>query len=461
VILTQNELYNMIIPQLLVEKYNKAIPRYTSYPTVPHWQENPPTQSVWLHRLNQNIEEESEISLYIHLPYCENLCTYCGCNKRITKNHGVESPYIDTVLKEWQIYLENFKTTPILKELHLGGGTPTFFAPDQLERLVKTICSSIPIALEHSFSFEAHPNSTSHDHLKTLYDLGFRRISIGVQDVSPDILKAINRIQTKEQIAEVTTSARNIGYTSINYDLIYGLPFQHDKHVYDTMDFVADHMPDRIAFYSYAHVPWKSQSQRAFTDRDVPFGLAKHKLRSIGEILLTSMGYHTVGMDHFAVSTDSLYRAHAQGKMHRNFMGYTDQYTRSMIGLGSSSISDCRDTFVQNEKTVEAYTDAIAHGKLPIYNGHELSPEEIITRGYMLDLICRDQVKWEPEESLHKLIAMNKNELQDMQIDGLLELNERQLRVTKMGQKFIRNICAALDPKLSKRSEQPQFSQAI
>ena len=258
-----------IMNQTLFEKYNIPVPRYTSYPAVPDWQNQAPTQKEWIYTLNQNLFIDNEISIYIHLPFCENLCTYCACNKRITKNHKVESPYVDMILAEWQLYLDQLEKRPVIRELHLGGGTPTFFHPDELDRLLTGIITSTELSSSHSLSFEAHPNSTIAGHLEVLYSHGFRRISIGIQDVNPNILKAINRHQTTEQIESMTMDARRIGYTSINYDIIYGLPFQTIDHIEETLQFVLKMKPDRLAFYGYAHVPWKSKGQRAFTDNDI------------------------------------------------------------------------------------------------------------------------------------------------------------------------------------------------
>ncbi len=439
----------------LIEKYNTAVPRYTSYPAVPHWQREAPSQEAWLRTLNANISEHNEISVYIHLPFCENLCTYCGCNKRITKNHAVEMPYIDAVIQEWDIYLDSFETTPVIKELHLGGGTPTFFDPLELRRLISYITSSVEVAADHSFSFEAHPNSTTAEHLMELYDLGFKRLSIGVQDVSPKILKAINRHQTVEQVRVTTELAREIGYDSINYDIIYGLPFQTEEHIHQTMDLIDEMRPDRIAFYSYAHVPWKSKGQRAYDEKDLPMGTAKQHLKDVGEARLIDMGYLTIGMDHYALPTDQLYISYQAGQMHRNFMGYTDQYTRCMIGLGASSISDCWDMYIQNEKHVEDYQRIVSTGQLPIIKGHGLTKCESETRGYILQLICQGEVTIAAIESVSpdRYLGLIK--------DGLVSMKNDQIKVTETGQKFIRNICAAIDPKYIAQAEQQVFSKAI
>lgn len=446
----------------LIEKYNTAVPRYTSYPTVPHWQETPPGQKEWLNNLNQNYDEYPELSLYIHLPFCESLCTYCGCNKRITKNHKVESPYIEALLKEWRIYVENLEQRPTIKEIHLGGGTPTFFDPENLKKLISTILEDSDLAEGYEFSFEAHPNSTSSLHLKTLYQLGFRRISIGVQDVSTNILEAINRKQTVNEVKGVTSWARAIGYTSINYDIIYGLPFQKPSNILETAKFIAEQKPDRIAFYSYAHVPWKSASQRAFTIKDVPSGVEKNELYDIGRYLLEMEEYKAIGMDHFCLEDEALHQSYLSGKMHRNFMGYTHNYTKCSIALGASSISDSWSMYVQNEKQIEAYQDKVNQGLLPIIKGHKLNDSEQMMRKHILNLMCKDYTSWKNDSRDGIAIKPFLNNLDELVKDGLVNYDSNRIKVTQIGKFFIRNICSAIDPIFQGfSSENPIFSKAI
>ena len=252
----------------LLEKYNVPVPRYTSYPTVPSWQDNIDVPR-WKETFRMDYNAGNGICLYIHLPFCESLCTYCGCNKKITTNHGVEDEYIDAVLKEWQLYTELMAEKPVIRELHLGGGTPTFFSPANLEKLLSGILTGSIIPEDREFSFEGHPNNTTAEHLQTLYDLGFRRVSFGIQDLDPEVQRVINRIQPFEQVKYVTEKAREIGYKSVNYDLIYGLPFQTEKTIINTILQTISLKPDRIAFYSYAHVPWTSRGQRLFDENDL------------------------------------------------------------------------------------------------------------------------------------------------------------------------------------------------
>ena len=448
-------------PQL-IEKYNIAVPRYTSYPTVPHWQSETPAEEDWISNVRQSYEEYPELSLYIHLPFCEALCTYCGCNKRITKNHSVESPYLEAVLKEWKMYVTHLEQRPTIKEIHLGGGTPTFFDAENLKKLISTILNDADLADGYEFSFEAHPNSTTSRHLKTLYELGFRRISIGVQDVSPNILKAINRRQTASEVRGVTTWARAIGYDSVNYDIIYGLPFQKPSNIMETAKFISELKPDRIAFYSYAHVPWKSKGQRAFTIKDVPSGIEKNELYDIGRYLLEMEDYQSVGMDHFCLKNEALYLSYKDGKMHRNFMGYTPNYTKCSIALGASSIGDSWGMYVQNEKHVESYQEMVHSGRLPIIKGHQLTTSELLMRQHILNLMCKDETSWKPESMEAIAITPFLSNLDGLVKDGLVRYDDNNIKVTDDGRFFIRNICASIDPIFQNRiSGDNVFSKAI
>lgn len=446
----------------LLEKYNVAAPRYTSYPTVPYWQEEAPTQKQWTERVQVAFNQSKEISLYIHLPYCEQLCTYCGCNKRITKNHKVETPYIDTVLQEWKMYKEVLTEKPILRELHLGGGTPTFFSPAELKRLISTILADVQLAPEYEFGFEAHPGTTERKHLEVLSELGFGRLSIGIQDFAPEILMIINRHQTYEQVVEVTRWARELGYHSINYDLIFGLPLQTQAHILDTMSKIAILKPERIAFYSYAHVPWIKPSQRAYSEKDLPSGNAKRALYDTGRSLLEDLGYHEIGMDHFALPSDGLYKALEAGELHRNFMGYTPFDTHLNLALGASSIGDSWTAFVQNEKKIESYQARIAAGEFPILKGHLLSSEDQILRKHILNIMCQYETNWCHLADQTSFLSQAMERLQPLVEDGLVEINPQGLKVTPEGQPFIRNICLALDQKYwAKRPESQLFSQVV
>jgi oxygen-independent coproporphyrinogen-3 oxidase len=355
----------MKIDSQLVSKYNVAVPRYTSYPTVPFWKEGIDVnqwRSVFVQQFQ--LHKNEGISLYIHLPFCESLCTYCGCNKKITTNHSVEEEYMQTILKEWRMYIALLNEPPLIRELHLGGGTPTFFSPQNLERLLNGIFANAQVHPEHEFSFEGHPNNTTCEHLQTLYSLGFRRVSFGVQDNDPEVQRIINRIQPVENVKKVTEAARSIGYKSVNFDLIYGLPLQNLQRLEKTILQSIEMKPDRIAFYSYAHVPWASRGQRLFDETDLPSTEEKMALYQLGKQLFADHGYEDIGMDHFALPTDDLFAARNNGTLHRNFMGYTTQNTSLLLGLGVSSISDVGVAFAQNDKTLHDYSEAINNNEL-------------------------------------------------------------------------------------------------
>jgi len=431
--------------ETLIQKYNVSGPRYTSYPTVPFWKNNDLNQLEWINSIHANFKffNSNEISLYIHLPYCESLCTFCGCHKRITKNHAVETPYIDAVIQEWKTYCSLLDFKPIIRELHLGGGTPTFFQPNELKRLLEEIFSIATIhPTDYEFSFEAHPNNTTEAHLQTLFDLGFRRLSLGIQDYSPKVQKAIHRIQSFEQVEKVHRKAKEIGYTSISHDLVFGLPKQVASDIQNTISKTLELMPDRISLYSYAHVPWvKGVGQRGFDENDLPKNEEKRELYESAKLHLVTAGYLEVGMDHFALAHDSLATALRNKKLHRNFMGYTTQNTSLMIGLGMSSISDSWFGFAQNEKTVETYIERVQNGELPVFRGHLLNKVELIIRKHILDLMCH----FETKISDSKLLSDIKERLQEMTRDELVVFEDDLLRVSEAGIPFVRNACMAFD----------------
>lgn len=452
--------------QTLVQKYNVPGPRYTSYPTVPYWDEDLFSMKQWKSSFVKSFNESNRsegISLYIHLPFCESLCTFCGCNKRITKRHEVEHPYIDAVLKEWNLYCDLFSAKPIIKEIHLGGGTPTFFSTNNLERLINGIFKRAEKAPHHEFSFEGHPNNTTRQHLQTLYDLGFRRVSFGVQDYSEKVQEAIHRIQPFHNVAKVTFWAKEIGYTSVGHDLIFGLPFQTLDDVLDTIDKTKSLQPDRLAFYSYAHVPWiKGNGQRGFKDEDLPKSDEKRELYEKGKIQLAKNNYIEIGMDHFSLKEDSMTKSFEAGKLHRNFMGYTSSKTQLMIGLGVSSISDSWYAFAQNEKTLEDYYSRLDENELPVFRGHILTDEDLIIRKHILNLMCQFSTSWENDTMKFNEIDEVLEHLQEMKEDGLLTIEENSIKVTEKGKPFVRNICMAFDLRLIRKAPQTQlFSMTI
>lgn len=446
----------------LIKKYNVAAPRYTSYPTVPYWENDSWDRQQWVDSVKRAYMESRPwgISVYIHLPFCESLCTYCGCTTRITKNHQVEQPYIDAILKEWAMYCDALGCKPRIKEIHLGGGTPTFFSPENLEKLIRGITGTSEQVGRPDFSFEGHPANTTAAHLQTLYNCGFRRLSLGIQDFDENVQKIINRKQTIQQVKQVTEDARRIGYTSINYDLIYGLPLQTLSTVSNTINEILRLTPDRIAFYSYAHVPWLKPGQRSFSEKDLPSELEKQELHDLGRELLMDGGYRNIGMDHFSLPTDSLFEAFREKQLHRNFMGYTHNYTQVSIGLGVSAISDSLYAFAQNPKDLESYLAAIDKNDIPSVKGHMLSEQDINIRKQILNIMCNGEAYLDLDEPWSADIITR---LIPLMTDGLVELNNKgSLYVTEAGEQFLRNICMCFDLRLhSKKSESQVFSMAV
>lgn len=452
------------IHPLLVRKYNQPVPRYTSYPTVPFWTPEE-TSSGWQATFRRQFEQQNAvdgISLYLHLPFCESLCTYCGCNKKITTNHAVEPEYLQAIEKEWTLYRRTMNQTPVIREIHLGGGTPTFFSPSHLRQLLTFILKSSIVHPAHEFSVEGHPNNTTAEHLAVLYELGFRRISLGVQDNDPQVQRIINRVQPFSNVTSVTRQARSLGYHSVNYDLIYGLPLQTTATIRQTIREVISENPDRIAFYSYAHVPWTSKGQRLFCESDLPAAEYKLQLYMQGKEQLMEAGYEDVGMDHFAQPADALYQARTTGRLHRNFMGYTTQRTGLLLGLGVSSISDSGLAYVQNEKALHDYYRRVAAGQLPVARGYLLSEEDRAFKQYILDLACRGTTVFRPEDRA-LLEEYSFPLLQELSADGLVQYTNREVTITRAGHYFIRNICSAFDLHLqrSRAGAVPSFSQAI
>lgn len=449
----------------LIDKYNIPGPRYTSYPTVPFWDESSFSAERWKQSVIKAFNESNHtegISLYIHLPFCESLCTFCACHKRITKQHSVERPYLETVLKEWELYLQLFGEKPTIKELHLGGGTPTFFSPENLKTLLEGIFAKANIAEQPEFSFEGHPNNTTKEHLQMLYDLGFRRCSFGVQDYDLEVQKAINRVQPFENVERVTQWAHEIGYTSISHDLVFGLPHQNWDKMEFTIRKTMELKPDRLAFYSYAHVPWiKGVGQRGFDENDLPSGEEKRKLYENGKQLLEQLGYKEVGMDHFSLEHDELYQSLINGNIHRNFMGYSSSKTLLMVGLGMSAISDSWYAFAQNEKTVEDYQKRVEAGEIPVFRGHILTDEDLIIRQHILNLMCRLETSWSENTYLPE-IQQSLEKLKEMEADGLVKLSENHITITEKGRAFTRNVAMTFDLRmLRKQPETRIFSMTV
>ncbi|MCB1173726.1 MAG: oxygen-independent coproporphyrinogen III oxidase [Leptospiraceae bacterium] len=443
----------------LIGKYDIPAPRYTSYPTVPYW-ENDPNPQEWMHSVAGALQRpDAAWAAYIHVPFCETLCSFCGCNTSISRNHDIEDPYVTDVLREFDHYRQNvpeLDKAP-LKEIHFGGGSPTFLSAGNLARVVEALTSRGVIADEHEFSIEIDPRRARADQLQTLYDLGFRRVSLGVQDFDPEVQRLINRNQPYSDTVRVSELARSIGYTSVNFDLVYGLPAQYLETIRDTVKRTIALRPDRIALYSYAHVPWIKGAQRLFTEADLPSGPDKRALYELAREMLLEAGYQEVGMDHFALEQDPLWQSALQGTLHRNFMGYTSRRTELLLGLGSSAISDSWDCFHQTNKVSRKYQKEIQDTGHSTLRGHKLNAEDLELRGYILDVACRLKTRL-PDD----LYADVQDCLSEMAADGLVQFEDNWLIVTESGRAFLRNVCMGLDLRMRRNKPEARvFSQAI
>jgi oxygen-independent coproporphyrinogen-3 oxidase len=352
---------------------------------------------------------------------------------------------------------------PVIRELHLGGGTPTFFSPANLEKMLGSIFDHAIIHPQHEFGVEGHPNNTTPLHLETLMRLGFRRISYGVQDHDLHVQRLINRIQPYENVETATREAREAGFKSVNFDLIYGLPGQTLQSMERTIRQTIELRPDRIAFYSYAHVPWKSKGQRLFDENDLPSSEEKLKLYQLGKTLFTEAGYADIGMDHFALASDDLFKAHVNGKLHRNFMGYTTQAGGLVLGLGVSAISDMTIAYAQNQKALHDYYGSINQGQIPVFKGYFLNEEDRHFRQYILDLSCRGKTIFNKEDR-ETLNSFSFPQLELLAKDGLLTWAQNNVQISKKGMPFLRNICSAFDLHLlrsQKISSEALFSKGV
>jgi oxygen-independent coproporphyrinogen-3 oxidase len=446
----------------LLEKYDVPGPRYTSYPSVPHWTRAPSSEE-WLTHLAQAVERGKKAnegaSLYVHIPFCRSLCHYCGCNTFISRDPSVSDPYVDDLLKEWGLYVSRLGTLR-LDEVHLGGGTPTYLSAEQLDRLLTGLFAAARVPDEAELSIEVDPRVTTPAQLAVLARLGFTRISLGIQDFDPKVQASVNREQTVDQVRAVTEQARSLGFDSVNFDLIYGLPHQTPKSITETMAAVMQLAPDRIAFYGYAHVPWMKPAMRRFQDADVPAGPQKRKLYEVGRAELAHAGYREIGMDHFGREGDALLAAADGQTLHRNFMGYTVRRTMPMLGLGVSSIGDTWTAFAQNEKTVPAWRERVLRGELPITRGHVLDTEDLVLRRHILDVMTRFEADWSVETT--PFLDEAPSRLEEMARAGLVELRPTGVKVTPEGRPFVRNVCMALDGRLARQAAGPKmFSRTV
>ncbi len=444
----------------LFAKYDVPAPRYTSYPTVPFWTESPTTEQ-WLTALDTAFQDENATwAIYLHLPFCETLCTFCACNTVTTRDHGREDGYVDLLLREWSLYRQRvpqFASRP-LQQLHLGGGSPTFFSPENLKRILTPMLSETRMDKDNfDASVEIDPRRTTLDQLQTLYDLGFTRISLGVQDFNEEVQKLVNRHQPYEITKRVNDQAREVGYTSVNFDLIYGLPRQTMQSIETTTEQTIELRPDRIALYSFALVPWIKPTQRSYKDEDLPKAGEKRALYERARQMLLDAGYVEIGMDHFALPHDPLNLAQTEGKLHRNFMGYTEARTKVMLGLGVSSISETPTCFHQNEKKLQDYERRVLAGEIPTMRGHLLTEEDQERREQILEFMTQFKVGLSQGQQTDA-----RQFLQPLLEDGLVELSGNEMQLTDVGRPFLRNATMFFDERLRRQEPQTQiFSQAL
>jgi oxygen-independent coproporphyrinogen-3 oxidase len=436
----------------LFAKYDVPVPRYTSYPTAPQWHENPTTEQ-WLDSLSRAIAQPgATISLYSHLPFCESLCTFCGCNTVITRDHGRAQPYTELVLKELDYYIARvpeLAAHPIC-QMHLGGGTPTFSSPETLAAFLDGVFARLRRdSRKFEGSVEVDPRVTTNAHLDMLRARAFTRISLGVQDFDATVQHLVNRIQPYEITANLVAHARKSGFESVNFDLIYGLPGQTIESMRLTAEKVIQLSPDRLAVYSFARVPWIKPAQRKFTDEQIPVGAEKRALYDVIRRPLLDAGYVELGLDHFAKPADGLARAAAGGTMHRNFQGYTEQRTTVLLGLGVSAISETPDCYHQNEKIITVYDRRITKGEIPTFRGHRLSINDQHRRSRIIGLMTDFRVTLDDDE-----LEDAKTYLSELIADGLAILDDHELIVPMRGRAFLRNIAALFDAHL--RTAQPK-----
>ncbi|HEX4376728.1 MAG TPA: oxygen-independent coproporphyrinogen III oxidase [Steroidobacteraceae bacterium] len=456
----------------LLAKYDVPGPRYTSYPSVPYW-ETAPDEVQWLELLQQAFDARTVdpgpvdrgpvdasqrtdaaqgAALYVHIPFCQSLCTFCGCNTRITRSHSIVGPYIDTLLAELDIYRQRLGVSRLpVSELYLGGGTPTFLTQAELTRLMEGLFARITPGADLSASVEIDPRVTHADQLELLARFGFRHLSAGVQDFDPRVQAIVNREQSEHQTRETIDAARRFGFQTISLDLIHGLPLQSAASVNMTMDTVSRLRPERIALYAYAHVPWIKPGQRRFTENELPEEEQRRALYELARLRLAAEGYHEIGLDHFALASDPLWQAQRAGMLNRNFMGYSSLRAQPLIGLGVSSMGDAGSALVQNDKDLQPYQDAVASGQLPLQRGHLLTTEDRVLRGHILRLVTRFETRWEQACEQTPYLADIAARLAEPQRDGLVVLDAHGCRVTETGRPFLRNLCMAFDARQARR----------
>jgi oxygen-independent coproporphyrinogen-3 oxidase len=457
------------ISEDLLRRFDVTGPRYTSYPTadrfVEAFSEADYTQALTLRRIGA-AAMTLPLSLYVHIPFCESLCYYCACNKIITKHHDRATEYLRYLSRELDLHTAQLGVGQIVTQLHLGGGTPTFLTDDELRSLMGMLRRSFTLAPGGEYSIEVDPRTIDTTRLDTLAELGFNRLSFGVQDFDPAVQKAVHRVQPAEQVFALVKAARERGFDSINVDLIYGLPQQSPESFDRTLAQVNELRPDRIALYAYAHLPERFKPQRRIAMVDLPSGSAKVAMLSRSMSAFMGAGYVYVGMDHFALPADALAVAKRQGRLHRNFQGYSTQPDCDLIGLGVSSIGRIGATYSQNAKTLEEYYDHLDQGRFPVVRGLALSRDDLIRRSVIMALMCQGHLLFESIElgfliDFKNYFAAEIEGLKQLMEQGLVVLEPTGIQVTDMGWFFVRAVAMVFDRYLQTDRTRARFSKII
>lgn len=439
----------------LVRKYDRPGPRYTSYPTAPHFSDSHQL-TEWEAAIESNNENaDRNLSLYFHLPFCDTLCWFCGCTTVISRRREPVATYVDYLIREIDLYAERIHPDRKVVQIHFGGGTPTHLSPDEIRRVGQHIHSSFNVSKSAEISCEMDPRELTREHISALHDVGFNRASLGVQDFNPVVQKAINRVHDEELVGQAIEWIREFGFTSLNLDLIYGLPHQSVESFMKTIDTVRGFYPDRLAVFSYAHVPWISPHQKLIKTADLP--LPQEKLAMLKHIVesLTQGEFEYIGMDHFARLDDDLTIAQKNGTLQRNFQGYSTHAGTDIYGMGMSSISQLPRHYSQHTKDIPAYYDAIKNGRLPVIKGMELTREDVDRRFIIMRLMCDMAIDYSAmskalECDFEKRYIDELISLKPFEEDGLLNFSERGFVVTPSGRLYIRNIAMAFDAYLEK-----------
>ena len=451
----------------LIKRYDTAGPRYTSYPTAVQFHEGY-TEDTYRHHAKLSNQSGKALSLYFHLPFCDTVCYYCACNKVVTKDRTLAAPYLQRLYKEMEMQSQLFDKSRKVDQLHWGGGTPTFISHDQMRELMATTRQYFTLHDDDSgeYSIEIDPREVTAESVALLREIGFNRMSLGVQDFEPKVQQAVNRIQTEAQTLSALQAARENGFKSISVDLMYGLPHQSVESYTRTLNRIIDISPDRISVFNYAHLPERFKPQRRINEADLPSPAEKLAILKLSIETLTNAGYVYIGMDHFAKPNDELTIAQEQGKLHRNFQGYATHADCDLIGLGVTSIGTIGDSFAQNMRTLEEYYQRIDSGKLAIFRGVEIDEDDLLRRAVIMELICHFKLTFADIEKefnvgFPEYFASELKALAKMKEDGLIELDSQQVRVTPKGRLLIRNICMVFDRYLKSPSTQQRFSKVI